>query len=130
MYSRRKAVWVVGGIGGLCCLNLGWNIPTPAFNVIASSFWSQFLLKGTFLMCEYVYRYVCIILRAYAVVCIVEVYKYMDIHRYAYVLKYCVCMYVPAHVSHNTYIYLHINTHRYMCLHMYAYIHKHRKQNF
>lgn len=33
MHSRRKAVWVVGGTGGLCCLNLGWNIPTPAFNV-------------------------------------------------------------------------------------------------
>lgn len=55
-------------------------------------------------MCEYVYRYVCIILLEYAVVCIVEVYKCMDIHRYAYVLKYCVCVYVQAHVSHNTYI--------------------------
>lgn len=39
-------------------------------------------------MCEYVYRYVCIILRPYAVICIVEVYKCMDIHRYAYMLKY------------------------------------------
>lgn len=74
-------------------------------------------------MCEYVYRYGCIILHAYAVVCIVEVYKCMDIHRYAHVLEYCVCVYVQAHVPHNTYIYVsshkhtQINVPTHVCIH-------------
>lgn len=64
-------------------------------------------------MCEYVYKYVCIILRAYTVICIVEVYKCMDIigvHMCSSTECACMCksMY---HIIH-AYKYLHINTHR------------------
>lgn len=82
----------MGGAGGWARL----EHRAPCFHVsctsVASSLQSKFSLVSTLLMCEYVYGYLYVITCVYAVVCIVEVYKCMDVQRYACGLKVlCVC---------------------------------------